>query len=90
MAQQGTQSTRKVAYSMTERDGKTYWNKIGIAFVNRDGSITVNLEAFPVSGRLQLRDEEERSGERRGSEDRRSGDDRGGGYGGDRRHDDRG
>jgi hypothetical protein len=65
---QGTQS-KKIAYSMTERDGKTYWSRIGIAFVNRDGSISVNLEALPVSGRLQLRDEEERR-ERAGGADR--------------------
>lgn len=86
MAQQGTQSTKKIAYSMTERDGKTYWSKIGVAFVNRDGSITVALEALPVSGKLQLRDEEERR-------ERGGGDDRGGhGAHGDRRggYDERG
>ena len=76
---QGTQN-RKVAYSITERDGKTYWSKIGMAFVNRDGSITVNLEALPVSGKLQLRDEEERR-ERGAPDDRARRDDRGhGGY----------
>lgn len=53
-------STNKIAYALTERDGKTFWNKIGIAFENRDGSLTVKLDAFPVSGTLQLRDEEPR------------------------------
>ncbi len=59
-------NTTKLAYALTERDGKTYWNKIGIAFENRDGSLTVKLDAFPVSGTLQLRDEEPRDEQERG------------------------
>ncbi len=38
----------------------TYWSKIGVAFTNRDSSITVQLDALPVSGRLQIRADEER------------------------------
>jgi hypothetical protein len=64
---------RMVAFSITERDGKTYWSKIGVAFVNRDGSINVNLEALPVSGKLQIREEEDRRERPAGA-----GDDRGG------------
>jgi len=48
----------KFAYSITKRGEKTYWSKIGVAFENRDGSITVKLEAFPVSGELQIRDDD--------------------------------
>ena len=50
----------KIAYALTERDGKTYWTKIGVAYENRDGSQTIKLDALPVSGTLQLRDEEPR------------------------------
>jgi hypothetical protein len=43
-------------------DGKTSWTKIGHAFDNRDGSITLRLNAFPIgTDKLQvreLRDEE--------------------------------
>lgn len=46
----------KIAYVITERNGKKYWNRCGVAFVNSDGSINVKLEALPVSGELQLRD----------------------------------
>jgi len=46
----------KIAYSITERNGKTFWNRIGVAFENKDGSITVNLEALPVNGQLQIRE----------------------------------
>lgn len=53
----------KTAFALTERDGKTFWTKIGVAYENRDGSLTVKLDALPVSGTLQLRDEEPR-GER--------------------------
>jgi hypothetical protein len=39
-------------------DGKprTWWTKVGIAFVNRDGSWSVSLSAVPVTGRILIRD----------------------------------
>ena len=50
-------SKMKIAYVITDRgEGKHYWNRIGVAFVNRDGSINVKLEAVPVKGELQIRD----------------------------------
>ena len=52
----------KIVYVITERAGRSYWNRIGVAFVNRDGSINVRLEALPVSGELQIRDAEPREG----------------------------
>ena len=45
-------------FAITERGDKTYWSRVGVAFVNRDSSITVQLEAFPVSGKLQIRSED--------------------------------
>jgi hypothetical protein len=38
------------------REAKSYWTKVGVAFENRDGSFTLELAAIPVSGRLQMRD----------------------------------
>lgn len=46
----------KVVYVITERDGRSFWNRIGVAFVNKDGSLNVKLEALPVSGELHIRD----------------------------------
>lgn len=51
---------KKSVFALTERDQKTFWTRIGAAFTNKDGSITVVLEALPVSGRLQIREDEER------------------------------
>lgn len=39
-----------------EREAKSFWTKIGVAFENRDGSYSLNLAAIPVNGRLQMRD----------------------------------
>ena len=58
--QQQNAKPRKVAYSITERNGRSFWTRIGAAFTNKDGSITVKLEATPVSGQLQIRDWEPR------------------------------
>ncbi len=55
---QSSAVVRKHVYSVTERNEKSYWTKIGIAFVNRDGSLTVRLDAHPLNGVLQIRDED--------------------------------
>jgi hypothetical protein len=52
---------RKVVYTIVESrsdqpDAKGFWVRIGSAFMNRDGSINVLLDAFPVNGRLHIRD----------------------------------
>jgi hypothetical protein len=49
-------SKMKLAYVITTRNGKHFWNRVGVAFVNNDGSINVKLEAMPVSGEIQIRD----------------------------------
>jgi hypothetical protein len=49
-------SKMKIVYVITERNSKSFWNRIGVAFVNNDGSINVKLDAVPVSGELQIRD----------------------------------
>jgi len=38
---------------------KSFWTRVGVAYVNRDGSLTLKLDALPVSGTLQVRDEDE-------------------------------
>ena len=47
---------RKEVFVVTENKGKSYWNRIGVAFVNRDGSLSVHLDALPVTGKMQIRD----------------------------------
>ena len=61
-----TNGTKSV-FALTERNEKTFWTRIGVAFTNKDGSITIQLDALPVSGRLQIREDEEREdrGERK-------------------------
>lgn len=49
-------SKMKMVYVISQRNGKSFWNRIGVAFVNGDGSINVKLDAVPVSGELQVRD----------------------------------
>ncbi len=48
----------KIAYTVVERekDGRRFWVRVGAAFVNRDGSLSVRLDAMPVNGMLQIRD----------------------------------
>ena len=50
----------KIAYTVVERekDGRQFWVRVGAAFVNRDGSLNVRLDAMPVNGKLQIRENE--------------------------------
>lgn len=41
----------------TDRTEKGFWHNIGVAFVNKDGSINVKLAAFPANGELHIREE---------------------------------
>ncbi len=50
----------KVVYTVVERSGKSFWTRVGVGFVNRDGSITLKLDAIPVNGTLQVREWESR------------------------------
>ena len=68
-------SKMKIVYVITQRNNKSYWNRVGVAFVNSDGSINVKLEAMPVSGEMQIRDytaREEASFSQRANGDHRS------------------
>lgn len=54
----GNASWRPV-YAIVERDGRTFWPRVGTAFDNADGSVTVKLDAIPVGGKLQIQDRKE-------------------------------
>lgn len=51
-----TGRSRRHVFSIVERQGKSFWIKIGVAFVNRDGSETVLLDAWPIGGKIQIRE----------------------------------
>jgi hypothetical protein len=38
---------------------KTYWTKVGRAFLNSDGSYNILMDALPLSGKLQIRPHKE-------------------------------
>ena len=41
----------------TSDNGKSYWNRAGVAFANRDGSFTLKLDILPQT-KFQLREEQ--------------------------------
>lgn len=47
----------KIVFAVVERGSTRHWLRVGLAFVNSDGSLNVKLDAFPVSGQLQIRDQ---------------------------------
>lgn len=49
-------SKMKIVYVITERGGRSFWNRCGVAFVNSDGSLNVKLEAIPINGEVHIRD----------------------------------
>ena len=54
------QKARKELWMVEDRgegnDAKSFWTRIGVAFENKDGSYSLILAAFPVNGRIQMRD----------------------------------
>jgi hypothetical protein len=53
-----TEAKRLDVFTITEREGqdKAFWNKVGAAFPNSDGSLNVVLNCNPVDGRLHIRE----------------------------------
>lgn len=52
----------KAVFTIVESHGKSggdkkFWLRVGVAFVNRDGSLNVRLDAMPVNGMLHIRDQ---------------------------------
>jgi hypothetical protein len=50
-----TDQAWKAVYTTVERAGCTHHLRIGVAHVQRDGSLSVRLDAMPVSGQLVIR-----------------------------------
>jgi hypothetical protein len=52
-------------YTVVEKPGsdRSYWTRVGAAWINRDQSINVTLDALPVNGKLQIREAVERTKE---------------------------
>ncbi|MBF0105783.1 MAG: hypothetical protein HQM16_10710 [Deltaproteobacteria bacterium] len=48
-----------IAESQNKED-KSRWTKIGVAFLNKDDSINVILDAVPITGKLHIRDRKEK------------------------------
>ena len=48
--------TMKVVYTVSERNGRSFWTRVGVGFENRDGSLNLRLDAIPTNGTLQVRE----------------------------------
>lgn len=61
-AAQKSPSRRLVVYTIVERPGaeKSFWARVGSAWINRDQSINIQLDALPVNGKLHVREPQER------------------------------
>jgi hypothetical protein len=46
----------KIVYVVFDRNSRRNSSRIGVAFVEADGSMNVKLDAIPLSGELQIRD----------------------------------
>ena len=51
-----TSKRKRVVCPVSGKDGKTYWMRMGFAYVNKDNSINLYLDGLPVNGKLQVRD----------------------------------
>jgi hypothetical protein len=49
-------SKMKFVYVISGKGERKFWNKVGVAFVNRDGSLNCKLESLPIDGELHIRD----------------------------------
>jgi len=64
MARENTQNTNQtnkapdyLAWHVTKKDDKSYWNKVGAAWSHKDGrGISLQLESYPIDGRIVLRE----------------------------------
>ena len=62
----------KDVFTIIEKEGwdKAVWLKVGAAFENRDGSLNLFLDAFPVNGKLHVRERKAKQGAPSGEESR--------------------
>jgi hypothetical protein len=56
---------RLIVYTIIEKPGtdRSFWWRIGTAWINRDQSINIQLDAFPVNGKLHVREASDRPAE---------------------------
>lgn len=56
----GVEKTKRLdVFTIIDQEGaekKSIWIKIGVAFVNRDESLSISLNALPTNGRLHVRE----------------------------------
>jgi hypothetical protein len=44
-----------IAYQVRDgKDNQSYWERVGVAWTNRNGGFTVQLHAIPLDGRIVL------------------------------------
>ena len=62
----------KDVFTIIEKEGwdKAVWCKVGAAFENRDGSLTLFLDALPVNGKLHVRERKAKQSASSGEESR--------------------
>ena len=54
----GGRSRPWAAYNIVERGGRPFWNRVGSAFHNRDGSMNIFLDSLPRDGKVQIREDD--------------------------------
>ncbi len=59
-------SKKRVLCPVSTKDGKTFWVKMGNAYVNKDNSINLYLDGLPINGRLQIREWDDQPWEKKG------------------------
>jgi hypothetical protein len=60
----------KLVYTVVQtKNGKSAWIKLGAGWINSDGSMNLKLDALPVNGTMQVRDNDR--DQQRPFEDRR-------------------
>ncbi len=48
-----SKSPTHIAYQVRESsNGKGFWNRIGVAWANKDGGFTLQLDSLPIDGRI--------------------------------------
>ena len=62
-----SESKKLAAFNIIERKGfdKAIWSRVGTAFYNRDGSINLHLDSFPIGGKVHLREDKYPEGSKR-------------------------
>jgi hypothetical protein len=63
----GGRSRPWAAYNIVERSGRRYWNRVGSAFHNRDGSMNIFLDSLPRDGKIQIREDDREPRKERGA-----------------------